>query len=328
MKVFVTGAAGYIGSVVTEFLIEVGHGVVAYDNLQTGHREAVHEAAEFVEGDILDAPKLTEAMLQAKPDAVMHLAAESVVGESYQDPGKFFRVNVAGGVNVLEAMRAAEVSRIVFSSTASVYGEPPTDVVDEETPTIPVNPYGESKLQFERILDWYGRIYRYRHVSLRYFNASGATARNGEDRPAETHLIPILLDVVAGKRGAFRLFGTDYPTRDGTCVRDYVHVAAIARGHLLVLQRIESLRYRQYNLGSGKGRSNREVLAAVEAVTQRPVPVEEADRRLGDPATLVASAERIRQELGWEEESGGLEAIVRSAWEWRLAHPNGYGDSN
>lgn len=324
MKVFVTGAAGYIGSVVTEQLIEAGHEVLAYDSLKSGHRSAVHPSAEFVLGDILDGNSLRTALVRSQPDAVMHFASEIVVSESYRDPGLHFRVNLAGSLTVLDAMRESGVSRLVFSSSAAVYGEPVGEALTEEDRLEPVSPYGESKLQVERILGWYGRIHGFRHVSLRYFNACGATERNGEDRPVETHLIPILIDTARGVRTGFKLYGADYPTPDGTCIRDYVHVRDIARAHILVLESLESLRSPAYNLGTGSGTSNLEVLRAVERATKMQIPFEVVERRQGDPAVLVASAERIREELGWVPEVVSIDEIVATAWEWRQRRPGGY----
>jgi len=319
MHILVTGAAGYIGSVVTERLLEQGHAVVALDNLRHGHRDAVHPAARFVEGDLLDRPWLTAEVQRAGVDAVVHLAAEALIDESVRDPGTFFRANVTGGLNLLDAMAAAGVRRLIFSSTAAVYGEPTEVPIREDAPLRPVNAYGESKLAFERILPWYHRAHGIRHISLRYFNACGATPRTGERHEPETHLVPILLDVALGRRDAINLFGTDYDTPDGTCIRDYVHVLDIAEAHLRCLERIDTIEPTAFNLGNGHGYSNREVIAAVERVTGRPVRVVAAARRPGDPARLVASADRIARELGWRPGIPELEPMIASAWAWHLA---------
>jgi UDP-glucose 4-epimerase len=319
MNILVTGAAGYIGSVVTERLIEQGHQVVALDNLRHGHREAIHPAARFVMGDLLDRSWLIEEVQRAQVDAVVHLAAEALIDESIRDPGTFFRVNLTGGLNLLDAMVAAGVRRLIFSSTAAVYGEPTEVPIREDAPLRPVNAYGESKLAFERVLPWYRRAHGVRYVSLRYFNACGATARAGERHDPETHLIPILLDVALGRRDAISLFGTDYDTPDGTCIRDYVHVLDIADAHVRCLERIDSIEPTAYNLGNGHGYSNREVIAAVERVTGRPVRVVAAARRPGDPARLVASAARIARELDWRPAIPALEPMIASAWAWHRA---------
>lgn len=316
MNILVTGAAGYIGSVVTERLIDQGHQVVALDNLRHGHREALHPQARFLEGDLLDRPWLIDQVRRAGVDAVVHLAAEALIDESIRDPGTFFRVNVTGGLNLLDAMAAAGVRRLIFSSTAAVYGEPRQIPIPEDAPLQPVNAYGESKLAFERALPWFQRAHGLRHVSLRYFNACGATARTGERHEPETHLIPILLDVALGRREAIHLFGTDYDTPDGSCIRDYVHVLDIADAHLRCLERIDTIEPTVFNLGNGHGYSNREVIAAVERVTGRPVRVIPAARRPGDPARLVASAGRIAQELDWRPGHPGLDAMISSAWAW------------
>ena len=321
MRIFVTGAAGYIGSVVTERLLEQGHSTVVFDNLSRGHRDAVPAGAEFVEGDLLDRALLESEMRRGRFDAVVHLAAEALIGMSISDPGMFFRTNVIGGINLLEAMVQARVGRMVFSSTCAVYGEPPVVPIDEETPTSPVNPYGESKLAFEKALGWYARAHGIRHVSLRYFNACGATEMSGERHDPETHLIPILLDVALGHRASLQLFGTDYDTLDGTCVRDYIHVQDIADAHVLCLDRLDTLSAAVFNLGNGTGYSNRQVIETVKAVTGRQIPVVEAPRRQGDPPRLVASAARIHRAIGWTPQIGELAAMVDSAWRWRLRHP-------
>jgi len=324
MNILVTGAAGYIGSVVTERLIDEGHQVLALDNLRHGHRDAVHPAARFVEGDLLDRPWLIEEVRRSGVEAVVHLAAEALIDESIRDPGTFFRVNVTGGLNLLDAMAAGGVRRLIFSSTAAVYGEPTRIPIQEDAPLKPVNAYGESKLAFERALPWYQRAHGLRHVSLRYFNACGATTRTGERHEPETHLIPILLDVALGRREAIHLFGTDYDTPDGTCIRDYVHVLDIAEAHLRCLERIDTIEPAAFNLGNGHGYSNREVISAVERVTGRPVRVIPAARRPGDPARLVASADRIAREVGWRPGHPDLEPMIASAWAWHQTMAEGH----
>jgi len=324
LKVLVTGAAGYIGSVVTELLVEQGYEVVALDNLQHGHRAAVHPEAPFVQGDLLDGEGL-KSFLAANPvDAVVHLAAEALIDESMRDPGRFFRANVCGGLNLLEAMIATGVERIVFSSTAAVYGEPQCVPITEDAPCVPVNSYGESKLAFERMLDWYRRACGLKYVSLRYFNACGATERCGEFHVPETHLIPILLEAALGQREAVQLYGTDYDTPDGTCIRDYIHVVDIAWAHVLALTEIDRVGARTYNMGNGNGYSNLEVIETVRQITGREIMVIPTDRRPGDPARLVASCERIRHELGWEPRCPNLTTMVETAWAWRQRHARGY----
>lgn len=324
MKVLVTGAAGYIGSVVTEELVSQDHQVIALDNLKQGYQAAIHPAARFVRGDLLDAEFLRALVLAHPVDAVIHLAAEALVEESVKDPGLFFRVNVVGGLNLLDVMRAGGVKRIVFSSTAAVYGEPQTLPIPEESPCVPVNSYGESKLACERMLEWYRRAYGINYVTFRYFNAAGATERCGEFHVPETHLIPILLQVALGEREVFHLYGTDYDTPDGTCIRDYIHVADIARAHVLALGEMDRLEARIYNIGNGAGYSNQQVVEAVRQVTGREIRVVASARRPGDPARLVASSEKISRELKWKPQSPNLEDMIESAWAWLQRHPQGY----
>jgi UDP-glucose 4-epimerase len=316
VKILVTGAAGYIGSVVTERLIADGHAVTALDNLQHGHREAVHESATFVAGDLLDREWLRSVLEDERYDAVVHLAAEALIDESVRNPGRFFQVNLTGGLNLLDAMAAGGTRRLVFSSTAAVYGEPDALPIREDAAKKPVNAYGESKLAFERALPWYARAHGLAHVSLRYFNACGATDRCGERHEPETHLIPILLDVALGIRPSIQLFGTDYDTPDGTCVRDYIHVSDVAEAHVRCLAAMEDLGAEAFNLGNGNGYSNREVIDAVQRVTRRQITVVPADRRPGDPARLVASADRIGRRLGWRPAISDLDAMIESAWRW------------
>lgn len=324
MKVLVTGGAGYIGSVVTERLLEAGHEALVVDDLSTGHREAVPPRAEFVRADLKDRAALAAALHGRRADAVIHLAASSLVGESMEDPGKYFTNNVAAGVNLLEEALAAGASRFVLSSTAATYGEPEEVPITEACAAAPTNPYGESKLAFERILAWYSRLKGMRWIALRYFNAAGASAERGEDRDHETHLIPLVL-AAAAKGTEVRVFGQDYPTPDGTCVRDYIHVLDLADAHVLALDAMDRGVEGAFNLGSGAGFSVREVIAVAEKVTGRAVRQLAAPRRPGDPATLIASAGRAREVLGWSPVRDNLEEIVRSAWDWRRKHPRGYG---
>lgn len=318
MRVVVTGGAGYIGSVVSEVLLADGHQVLVVDNLVKGHRDAVPEAAEFARLDVLDVDGLARAMTGFQADAVVHMAAYSLVGESVADPAKYYRNNVGGGIALIDAMRSAGVTRLVFSSTAAVYGEPARQPIVEDDPLRPTNPYGATKLAFEQALEWYGSAYGLRSVSLRYFNAAGATARCGERHDPETHLIPLVLDTAAGRRPHITVFGNDYPTPDGTCVRDYIHVEDLARAHVLALRALGSRHVRaHYNLGcGGTGFSVREVIDAARRVTGRPIAEVVADRRRGDPAVLIASSDRIQAELGWRPARTCLDDIITSAWTW------------
>ncbi len=326
MRILVTGAAGYIGSVVTEQLVEQGNQVVAFDNLRNGHRGAVHPGAKFVQGDLLDANWLRSFLMGEPVDAVVHLAAEALIDVSMRDPGLFFRVNVTGGLNLLDAMIAAGIKRIVFSSTAAVYGEHSVMPIVEDAPQLPVNPYGESKLMFEHVLDWYHRAHGLVYITLRYFNACGATASCGEYHVPETHIIPILFDVALGQRKEFHIFGSDYDTPDGTCIRDYIHVADIAQAHVLALGQVDRIGARAYNMGNGSGYSNLQVVEAARQVTGTQIPVVPSPRRPGDPARLVASSDRIRAELAWKPRFPELKTMVASAWAWRQMHPRGYAD--
>jgi UDP-glucose 4-epimerase len=325
MRVLVTGGAGYIGSVVVSELLDDGHHVVALDNLSKGHQGAVDERARFVHGELADVGLVESTLREERIDAVVHMAAASLVGESVTDPGKYYRSNVTYGLNLLDAMRVCGVGRLVFSSTAAVYGEPDKQPIEETDSTRPTNPYGETKLAFERALAWYDSAYAIRFASLRYFNACGATSRCGEVHEPETHLIPLVLQVAAGRRDAIAVFGDDYPTRDGSCVRDYVHVVDLARAHILALEALDA-GSRTYNLGCGGGFTVREVIEVARDVTGRPIPVTIAPRRHGDPAVLVASSERIRRDLGWKPRFETLREIVGSAWRWMLEHPDGYAD--
>lgn len=323
MNVLVTGGAGYIGSACVEELLNRGHAVTVLDNLVEGHRAAVDPRARFVHGDIADQSLVLDTLRQAEIQAVIHFAAHALVGESMSNPAKYFRNNVAGGLELLDATRAAGVKKFVFSSTCATYGVPEKVPMTEDLPQRPINPYGESKLMFERILQWQGEIHQLEFVVFRYFNAAGATPRCGEHHRVETHLIPNLLKVALGQKTHCDLFGTDYPTPDGTCVRDYIHVADLAQAHILALQPGKK---GFFNLGNGEGYSVRQVHAACEQASGRKIPLVERPRRPGDPPKLVASSQKVRAELGWNPQFPSLESIVQSAWAWHAAHPDGYPD--
>lgn len=318
MRIAVTGGAGYIGSVVTEVLVQDDHDVLVLDNLVKGHRDAVTPRAALAEIDLLDGSAITAALREFRCDAVIHMAAASLVGESVTDPAKYYRQNVVAGLTLLDAMRDADVSQLVLSSTAAVYGEPAKQPIEEDDATAPTNPYGETKLALERMLRWYAGAYGLSSSSLRYFNAAGASAVSGERHDPETHLIPLVLEVAAGRRSHTTIFGDDYPTPDGTCVRDYVHVEDLARAHVLALGGLASPgTYRVYNLGcGGSGYSVQDVVVTATQVTGRQIPIRIAPRRPGDPARLVASSERIRQQLGWTPRYPELASIIASTWQW------------
>jgi UDP-glucose 4-epimerase len=331
-KILVTGGAGYVGSAVVDALLAAGHAVAVFDNLTTGHRATLAGLdVSFVDGDLADRAAIGDALRQFRADAVIHTAGSIEAGESMKDPGKFYRNNVVNSINLLDAMIENGVSRFVFSSSAGVYGTPARVPIDEDDPLAPVNCYGETKLAIERAAAWYGRAHGLRSVFLRYFNAAGATERLGEAHQPESHVIPLVLQVALGKRERFSIFGTDYPTPDGTAVRDYVHIADLAQGHLLALDYVptgsaaetEPL-HRAFNLGSGTGFSVRQVVDTARQVTGHPIPVLESPRRPGDPPALVASNRQALEVLGWRPRYGDLESIVASAWAWHQKHPNGY----
>lgn len=323
MKILVVGGAGYIGSICAELLLDEEHEVGIFDNLSEGHRGAVDSRAEFFEGDLGDQAKIRSIIAQSKPDAVMHFAASALVSESMRDPSKYFRNNIANGLNLLDAMIASGVQRLIFSSTCAIFGPPERLPIDETLPPRPINPYGESKLIFEKILRWYDQIHDLKFVSLRYFNAAGASANFGEDHRIETHLIPNVLKVALGQKPHVEIYGTDYETPDGTCIRDYIHIVDLARAHILAL---ESPKSEFYNLGTGGGSSVREVIDAARKVTGRKIDIAEKPRRPGDPPRLIASSEKIKRELDWRPEFQSLEAIIESAWKWHEKFPDGYRD--
>jgi UDP-glucose 4-epimerase len=323
MKILVVGGAGYIGSVCTELLLDEGHTVGIFDNLCEGHRGAVDPRAKFFEGDLSNAEEIRSALAELKPDSVMHFAASALVAESMRHPSKYFRNNVANGLNLLDAMVTTGIKLLVFSSTCAVFGLPERVPIEESAPTRPINPYGESKLAFEKILRWYDQIHGLRFVSLRYFNAAGASEKFGEDHRIETHLIPNVLKVALGQKRQVEIFGTDYETPDGTCIRDYIHIVDLARAHILALHSSKS---ESYNLGTGGGSSVREVIEAAQKVTGRKIDIIEKARRPGDPPRLIASSEKIKRELGWKPQFQNLEALVESAWKWHQKFPGGYSD--
>lgn len=323
-RILVTGGAGYIGSVVVAQLLARGYEPVVFDDLSHGHRAAVPPAARLIVGDIGDRAALDRAFAEVRPHAVMHFAAFIEAGESMQLPEKYFRNNTANALTLLEAVLAHNVRRFVFSSTAALYGTPEKTPIEENAPLRPTNAYGESKLLVEQMLEWLHRIHGLRYASLRYFNVAGAAGDRGEDHHPESHLIPLAFQVALGTRKEFAIFGADYPTPDGTCVRDYIHVSDLAAAHLLVLEALKEKDRLIYNLGNGQGFSVRQVIETVRRVTGHLIPARESPRRPGDPAVLVASSEKIKKELGWRPEYAGLESIVRSAWEWRKNHPDGY----
>jgi UDP-glucose 4-epimerase len=316
MRVLVTGGAGYIGSVVADHLLCGGHSVTVLDNLSKGHKEAVPAQAEFILADTGDRPAVERIFERGRFDAVMHFAAFIEAGESMLQPEKYFDNNSARSLNLLQAVLKYKVPRFVFSSTAAVYGEPRHIPIPEDDPLEPTNAYGESKLIVERLLSWFHRVHGLRYASLRYFNAAGATAERGEAHHPETHLIPQVLQVALGQRPSISIFGTDYPTKDGTCIRDYIHVDDLATAHLLALDGLAEHSQLICNLGSGSGFSVREVIEIARQVTGHAIPAVESPRRPGDAAALIASSDKIRQVLGWKPRYSDIETIVRSAWEW------------
>jgi UDP-glucose 4-epimerase len=322
MKVLVTGGAGYIGSVVASQLLEAGHETVVLDDFSKGHANAVPEGARQVQGNLLDSDFVREALAEGF-DGVLHFAALSLVGESVEEPEFYYRNNVCGTLNLLEEMRESGVIRLVFSSTAAVYGEPEEVPIRETAPALPTNPYGGSKLAVDRLIGAVAEARGLAATSLRYFNVAGASGRFGEDHYPETHLIPLVLKAAA-ENSSVKIFGTDYPTRDGTAVRDYIHVEDLGRAHLLALEAARPGEHRVYNLGNGAGFSVREVVEAARSVTGREIEAVESPRRAGDPPALVASSDRIRADLGWKPYKPELEAMIYDAWTWMQNHPRGY----
>jgi len=328
MRVLVTGGAGYVGSHVVLASIQAGHEPVVLDSLVKGHEQAIL-GGKFVQADVTEGGTVQQIMDREGIEAVIHLAADSLVGESVIHPGKYFRQNIFGGLVLLEAMRACGVKYLVFSSTAAVYGEPESVPIREDHATVPTSPYGFSKLTMEGMMSWFDRAHGLRYASLRYFNAAGNEpgGRIGEDHRPETHLIPIVLQAALGLRPAVELYGTDYPTPDGTCIRDYIHVMDLATAHLLALAALAAGgESRIYNLGNGQGYSNRQVIATASAVTGKEIPFHPAARRPGDPAILVAGSDRIRTDLGWKPQYPELDRIIGTAWQWHREHPRGFGE--
>lgn len=323
MNILVTGGAGYIGSATAEALVHAGHSVTVYDSLVTGHRQAVPEGASFVEADLGDSHALAKTLTEKPFDAVMHFAAFIEAGESMKDPGRFYHNNLTNSLALMETAVRAGVKRFVLSSTAAVY-QSSDEPLTEESPLGPTNVYGHTKLMVEQALDWYRKIHGLHFAALRYFNACGALPERGEAHQPESHLIPLVLRVPLGKREEAQIYGTDYPTPDGTCIRDYIHIADLVSAHLLALEGLGDRDRLIYNLGSGNGYSVREVIETARRVTGHPIPARELPRRPGDSARLVASSNRIKQELGWKPRHDDLYEIIASAWEWHQSHPEGY----
>jgi UDP-glucose 4-epimerase len=323
MKVFVTGGAGYIGSICTEELLDAGHAVTVYDNLSEGHRSAVDGRARFILGRPEADNDVLKAVKEARPEAIMHFAANALVPESMTNPRKYFNNNVANGLKLLDAAVECGVKKFVFSSTCATYGPPDRVPMTEDLPQRPINPYGESKLMFEKILGWYEQIYGLEFIAFRYFNAAGASEKFGEHHRIESHLIPNVLKVPLGQKDHCEIFGTDYPTPDGTCIRDYIHILDLAQAHILGLA---AGKRGFYNLGNGDGYSVRQVIQECEKITGKKIAAVEKPRRPGDPPKLVASSEKAVRELGWKPQYPKLENIVATAWEWHKRHPGGYAD--
>jgi UDP-glucose 4-epimerase len=323
MNVFVTGGAGYIGSICTEELLDAGHTVTVFDNLTEGHRSAVDPRANFIEGCLRDNKLVKQSLLDAKADAIMHFAASALVGESMTDPKKYFHNNLVNALKLADAAVETGVKKFVFSSTCATYGPPDRVPMTEDLPQRPINPYGEAKLMFEKVLIWYSQIYKLNFIAFRYFNAAGASEKYGEHHRIETHLIPNVLQVALGQKSHVEIYGTDYPTPDGTCIRDYIHIKDLAQAHMLGLQAGKT---GFYNLGNGDGYSVKQVIEMCEKITGKKIPAIEKPRRPGDPPRLVAAAHKAFSELGWKPQYPKIEDIVKTAWAWHVKNPNGYAD--
>jgi UDP-glucose 4-epimerase len=323
MKILVTGGAGYIGSIVVEQLVERGESVIVFDNLYQGHEAAVHPRAVFVKGDLADRAAVEAVFHEHRPEAIMHFASHTLVGESMEQPFLYLGENITNGLNLLQSAVVHGARRFILSSTANLFDDPEQMPIDETERIVPGSPYGESKFILERMLYWLDKVYDFRYAALRYFNAAGASPERGEDHYPEYHIIPIVLQVALGQRESVKVFGDDYPTRDGTCLRDYVHVLDLAQAHILALGALDQ-GSRTYNLGSGEGFTVKEVIEMARQVTGQPIPYQVTARRPGDPAILIASSDKIRRELGWKPKYPGLRDIVESAWKWHQSHPNGY----
>ncbi|MEM7331944.1 MAG: UDP-glucose 4-epimerase GalE [Chloroflexota bacterium] len=324
MKVLVTGGAGYIGSVTVERLIKAGEEVVVFDNLYQGHQDAVHPEATFIKGDLANKEEIETAIAEHKPDGIMHFASYTLVGESVEFPFMYLKDNAVNGANLLESAAKHGVKRFILSSTANLFDDPEQMPIAEDERIVPGSPYGESKYIIERYLHWMDTIYDMRYACLRYFNACGATEERGEDHAPETHLIPLVLEVALGQREKIVIFGDDYDTPDGTCVRDYIHVVDLAEAHILAMRALENGPSRKYNLGNGRGYTIRQVIETARKVTGHPIPAEVGDRRPGDPDILIASSETINHDLGWAPIYPELEQIIETAWKWHQANPSGY----
>ncbi|MCP4423293.1 MAG: UDP-glucose 4-epimerase GalE [Chloroflexi bacterium] len=325
MKILVTGGAGYIGSITVERLIKAGAEVVVFDNLYQGHRDAVHPDAIFIQGDLADRTAVEAAISQHKPDGIMHFASYTLVGESVEKPFMYLRDNIVNGLNLMESAVKHGVKGFILSSTANLFDDPENMPIAETERIVPGSPYGESKNILERNLHWMDELYNMRYACLRYFNACGATEERGEDHDPETHLIPLVLEVALGQRDKITIFGNDYDTPDGTCVRDYIHIVDLAEAHILAMKALlDGGKSRKYNLGNGRGFSVKEVIETARAVTGHPIPAEIGSRRPGDPDILIASSETINSELGWKPQYPELRQIMEMAWNWHQTHPNGY----
>jgi len=324
MKVLVTGGAGYIGSVAVESLIAAGHEVAVVDNLYMGHREAVHPSAEFFEGDLADREFLADVFAKSSPDSIMHFASHTMVGESMENPFLYLGENTRNAINLIDLGIESGVQRFILSSTANLFDDPERIPISAEERIVPGSPYGESKYFVERLLHWSHVTKGLRYAALRYFNAAGCTENLGEDHTPETHLIPLVIQVALGQRENIKIFGDDYDTPDGSCVRDYIHVADLAQAHILALEALENEEVLHFNLGNGNGFSVKEVVDTVREITGHPIPAEITPRRAGDPATLIADSRKIREKLGWDPKYPELRSIVESAWTWHQKNPNGY----